>query len=245
MCTIFFDESGTPEICNIDGNYPIFVLVGIVVKGKDYNEEIKDNFNELKNKYFNNYKVILTSSKIRRCLGDFKIFAENTRLKNSFYEDLGKLLHNLNYLIVSSCILKKQYNNNLLDHFGKIYECCLTFILERVIYYCRDNYIKNIKIIAESRGKNEDKDLQIAYSRTLAKGTGFISNKKFINLFPKKIIFKKKKENVIGLQIADLIAYPIGSKIIGKENRTFHIFRNKFYKNKFGKIKGYGIKIFP
>ena len=55
-----------------------------------------------------------------------------------------------------------------------------------------------------------------------------------------------KKTNCCGLQLADLFARPIGRKTMNPEepNWAFEIIRGKLYSND-GRIKGFGLKIFP
>ena len=58
------------------------------------------------------------------------------------------------------------------------------------------------------------------------------------------IMFKSKSENLVGLQIADLIAYPIARYTLDKEraNPAFELIANNIYM-KDG--KRYGLIIFP
>ena len=58
------------------------------------------------------------------------------------------------------------------------------------------------------------------------------------------IVFKSKKENINGLQLADLVAYPTARYVIepNRANPAFEVFKDKIYtKNN----KRYGLKIFP
>jgi len=61
------------------------------------------------------------------------------------------------------------------------------------------------------------------------------------------LVFTDKKSNSVGLQIADLIARPIGLKIIraNQTNKAYEIIKTKFRSNSRGDIKGYGLEIFP
>ena len=63
-------------------------------------------------------------------------------------------------------------------------------------------------------------------------------------MFNLEISFKNKKENINGLQIADLVAYPLARYVIDpkRANPAFDIFENKIYlKND----KRHGLKIYP
>lgn len=59
------------------------------------------------------------------------------------------------------------------------------------------------------------------------------------------IIQDHKKVNSAGLQIADLVAHPIGWHVINpeQENRSYNILEKKFYRYPYHGCKG--LKIFP
>ena len=56
-----------------------------------------------------------------------------------------------------------------------------------------------------------------------------------------------KKCNAPGLQIADLVARPIGRKLLdpAQPNRAYDILERKFRRSPQGKIGGWGLKVFP
>ncbi|MDD2224743.1 MAG: hypothetical protein PHP97_01095 [Candidatus Shapirobacteria bacterium] len=62
-----------------------------------------------------------------------------------------------------------------------------------------------------------------------------------------KFEFMYKKDNIIGLQIADLCAYPLAKHILFPEEPyiPFEIIKSKIYCGKNGKLDGYGLKLFP
>jgi hypothetical protein len=100
-----------------------------------------------------------------------------------------------------------------------------------------------LTIIIEKRGQKEDKKLDEHFQRLLARGTGYVSADRLMAL-NMKIEFVDKKENINGLQMADLLAYPIARYVIDKDraNPAFEQLEPKFYK-KGG--KRYGLKVFP
>ena len=60
--------------------------------------------------------------------------------------------------------------------------------------------------------------------------------------------FNQKTQNIIGMQIADLVAYPIGRWVLDKtkENTAFTYIEKKIHKNPQGmSYINYGLKIFP
>ena len=75
----------------------------------------------------------------------------------------------------------------------------------------------------------------------------YITNERFKSKI-KSFKFIDKSENNIGTQIADLIAYPIATKIIYPErvNLAFEVLEDKIYKQfSDSDYLGYGLKIFP
>lgn len=56
-----------------------------------------------------------------------------------------------------------------------------------------------------------------------------------------------KKCDSAGLQIADLVARPIGRRILDptQPNRAYEIIEKKFRRSPRGKIEGWGLKVFP
>jgi len=59
--------------------------------------------------------------------------------------------------------------------------------------------------------------------------------------------FVPKSANVPGLQIADLVARPIGRHVLDstQPNRAFDVIVEKLDWSKAGRIEGCGLKIFP
>nr|WP_286486174.1 hypothetical protein [Empedobacter falsenii] len=77
----------------------------------------------------------------------------------------------------------------------------------------------------------------------MARGTSYVSPERLKDVHL-KITFKSKRENINGLQLSDLVAYPIARYVIDKKraNPAFDVVKDKIYM-KNGKL--YGIKIFP
>jgi len=90
------------------------------------------------------------------------------------------------------------------------------------------------------RGKNEDKDLELEFLR-ICDGNNFASDKMNFNL-----VFADKKSNSAGLQIADLVARPVGLSILkpSQTNRAFETICGKLLLGPNG-YKGWGLKVFP
>ena len=100
-------------------------------------------------------------------------------------------------------------------------------------------------MLAESRGEVEDDLLKGVYQQLKVNGTRYQRLANITNFW-----MEKKEVNITGLQIADLAAYPIATKIFRpmRENKAFDVLTPKIYaapKRKGGDILGYGLKVFP
>ena len=105
---------------------------------------------------------------------------------------------------------------------------------------------KEDKDLEQQNPNQEDKDLELEFRRVCdGNNYGKIC-------LPFEIKMASKKVNSSGLQIADLVARPIGNHVLKPEqnNRAFEVLKYKFYsaKGRSGAgndYKGYGLKIFP
>lgn len=240
---LFLDESGDHGLSNIDENFPIFVLSGILITETDYTA-IKQNILQIKKQFWGDKKAIFHSRDIRKCEKEFVILFDE-KIKKDFYEQINNLISSSNYEIISSAIDKNKYIKRYGRLSDDVYEIALSFIIERSIFSLDEKHEsdKKLNIIIERRGKKEDKKLSDHFQRLCSRGTGYVVPTR-LEMYEMNISFKIKSEDVAGLQFADLIAYPIARHILDPDraNPAFDIFASKFYSKK-GKI--YGLKVFP
>ena len=80
-------------------------------------------------------------------------------------------------------------------------------------------------MIVECRGRKEDAELELEFRRICDGNNATNKN------LPFDVVFADKKTNLTGLQVADLVARPIGLNYIrpSQPNQAFEILRRKFY----------------
>ena len=102
------------------------------------------------------------------------------------------------------------------------------------------NLDPTLHVVVEKRGKAEDDELELEFRR-ICDGDNFNNIK--LNI---EIIFADKKSNSVGLQIADLVARPIGMAILkpDQSNRAVDVLKHKLLK-KVGRIDEWGLKKLP
>lgn len=240
---LYIDESGDHGLANLDISFPVFLLCGIIVNEVDY-EILRKNINTIKHQFWQNKEVIFHSRDIRKWQNEFQVLI-NEKARTNFYAQINQVIQNSNYTIVASAINKELYINNYGKLSNDVYELALSFIIERAIFFLDTQLDKNkkLEIIIEKRGKKEDQKLAEHFQRLKARGTGYVKAER-LKALELSIIFKDKKDNINGLQLADLIAYPTARYVMetNRANPAFELFENKFY-SKNG--KKYGLKIFP
>lgn len=238
---LFIDESGDHGLSNIDPDFPVFVLCGVLFSETEY-EMFRQKVNALKKTLWNNIEVIFHSRDIRKHEKEFQIFFDMEK-KAYFYNELNNIIAASNYVIISSAIHKSEYIKKY-GKFGDVYSVALSFIIERTIF-CLDKYPKpaTLDISVEKRGWVEDENLLKHYNEVYSSGTFYVTPER-IRDYQTKLKFISKKENINGLQLADLLAYPIARHIIEpkRANPAFDIFSAKFYTES---GKRYGLNQFP
>jgi hypothetical protein len=193
----------------------------------------------LKLRYFGHDGVVLHSRDIRKALGEF-VFLQVPDRREAFYRDLNRVMEAAPFELIAIAIRKQSHK----ERYGKAcrnpYELALEYGMERLKSYLDELGQKEVTLLAEARGKNEDDALRLAFLELLKHGSYYHDFKSI--QFDLK--FVPKKANVLGHQIADLCAYPIARRVIDpkKSQMAFQIVQTKFVDRPGWR---HGFKIFP
>jgi hypothetical protein len=242
---LFLDETGDHGLSFIDENFPIFLLCGCIITEEELHL-MESRINDLKKDIFGSTEVILHSRDIRKCEGAFqKLFDIDTKAK--FYTEINKILAETNYKLIGAGVNKKEHIKKYGKNAGNPYSLSLSFVLERLIFFL-DSMESNAKadILVEKRGKKEDQQLLAHFNSIKDIGTYYVSPSRFNDKIG-HFGFHSKRENIIGLQIADLCAYPMARYILNPKEPyvPFEVIENHIYQGKQGKYMGWGLKVFP
>ena len=239
---IFLDECGDQNLSSFDPSFPIFTLCGIIMSQEQL-DLMTAKINALKKEFWGDKKIILHSRDIRKCQNGFEVLFDMD-VKQQFYKQINEILKAKTYVIICCSILKEPY----LRQYGRlndVYGQSLSYIMERTVFYLDSISVNDIYLttVVESRGKKEDKDLLNYYNKVSDRGTYWVSSERIKSYF-KNFEMKRKSENLIGLQIADLVAYPITRHILDEKmvNIAFDVIKDNIY-HVDNKI--YGMKVFP
>ena len=251
---LYVDESGDHTYHKLDESDKRYLgLIGCIIEDGYYRETFHPALEKLKQTYFPHSPddpVILHRRDIMNKNGPFWRLRDVGR-KEAFNVDLLTFLEKQEYRIIMVVIDKKIH----LERYGKAafhpYHYCLAVLLERYCGFLKFFGAKG-DVMAESRGGKEDMHLKDAYRCIYNDGTGWRLHDFFQDtLTSKEIKLKPKNTNIAGLQLADLLAYPLKREILLDEDRVSDIgrfsgeicqkvvtkYNRQIYK---GTIKGYG-----
>lgn len=244
---VYVDESGDHGLDSIDPDYPIFVLCFCVFSVEKYVSSVVPVFQNLKFKYFGHDSAVLHSHEIRKRKGQFE-FLNTKKKEEAFLTNLSQAIIQSEFSIICCAIDKYRLKKNYAKP-SNPYDIALTFCLEQLYEYLKlqDNGELKIHVVIEKRGNKEDNELELVFRRTVQTGTQLMPS--CSNFEP---LFVDKKTNSIGLQIADLVCYPIGRKVLDplRKNQAFDIIEPKLVGNLITEennldFPGIGMKIFP
>ena len=254
MYTLYLDESGDWGYPKYNVNKPILCLCGCIFRDEYYTKNALPNIKSIKRKFFHK-DVILHRYKLKNRVNDFKVLKtqENT---DKCIKQISQTIAEMDCQILLSAINKedyyKTYGITRVDPYlpEDIYSIVFTFAVERFVLFLRERKSTG-KIVAESRGKKEDQTIQYWYSLLLHNGTKFLVDWQFRDVLLNAVEFRKKEENIIGLQIADWIAHPM-AKIIqfadGSEDQynEWSLYKDKIWLGQNAPANGQvGFKVFP
>ncbi len=234
------DESGDHSLLSIDPKYPVFVLSFCIFQKEHYAKDVIPMLKLLKLNTFGHDLVILHESDIRKKRGSFAQLSKE--LRENFLNELSCLIESFDFKLIAIVIDKHAYlqNFNKPEH---TYHLALRLGLEILQHFLNDNrqLDKTVHIICEARGKKEDNALELAFRKFCSESN---SSSKTLNF---DILIADKKSNSEGLQIADLVARPIGLSVMkpNQSNRSFEIVRNKFFIRDHKNTDENGRKIYP
>lgn len=243
---VYVDESGDHSLQSIDENYPIFVLAFCVFHKRHYSEAIVPALEKFKFNHFGHDQIVLHEHEIRKEKGDFNIFRSRDE-KLAFLSELTEIIEYSNFILIS-CTIDKRKLTKPADLETNPYHMALGFCMETLYEFLQEkgDEQKKTHIVVECRGKKEDRELELEFRRICD------GNNRLNIPLPFEVIFSDKKVMSSGLQLADLVARPIGLYTFKPEqpNRAFEILRRKFYcdggREQVGKgFEGIGMKIYP
>lgn len=244
---VYVDESGDHGMQTVDQNYPVFVLSFCVFYKRHYAEKVVPALEKFKFNYFGHDLVLLHEHEIRKETGQFLFQSREHKVR--FIDQLTGIIESSNFILISCVIDKKGLRDK-----GDIspedhpYHLALAFCMETLYEFLQEkNQGDRIThVVVECRGKKEDAELELEFRRICD------GNNRMGKNLPFHIVFADKRTNSSGLQLADLVARPIGLNFLrpAQPNRAFDVLKRKFYCSGGREYVGvgfenWGLKVYP
>lgn len=228
---VYVDESGDHGPASPE--YPVLVLVFCCFEKDVYASEVTTAVQKLKFEFFGHDTVVLHEREIRMSSGPFSILLRKD-VKDRFLKRLNSLLEQAPFHLIAVAIDKRQIGDEFdCDHPYHIALREGLKLLTRFLSAIDHGGVTHI--VCESRGDKEDKALLGAFERWSLEQEG---------CSPLKLLIAPKKGIFAGMEIADLVARPIGRRLLNasQPNRAYEILRTKFASDDKG---AFGLCVWP
>ena len=216
---LYIDESGDHTYHDLGNPAKRYLgLTGVAVETEFYRTRFHPDVEGLKQRHFPHSPdepIIFHRKELINRHGVFGILAD-PKQNEAFTADLIAFLAAQEYWVFTVVIDKKAHS----ERYGKAaphpYHHCLTVLLERYREFLSEDGDHG-DVMAESRGGAEDMELKRVYREVFEAGLNHVSAASFQEVFTsRELKLKRKTANIAGLQVADLLAYPIKQDILAK-----------------------------
>jgi len=251
---LYVDESGdhTYNLMD-DAGHRYLALLGVWFRQENDYTAFADDLERFKRELFGprpDNPVILHRSEIINRRGPFGALCQ-AEFRASFDAGIWQVMERAKFRVVGIVIDKKVHAEKYSSPFHP-YHYCLAVMLDRYSgWLTYRNAVGDV--MAESRGKVADLQLGQAYLRVFESGTLLFGPAHHQRALTSKAIkFRSKQANIAGLQLADLLAYPIRQACLVERGRIpdpgdvygkriLQAVETKFNRHeRTGQIQGYG-----
>ncbi|MEQ8426855.1 MAG: DUF3800 domain-containing protein [Gammaproteobacteria bacterium] len=259
MYRLYVDEVGTDALTCLDKDRHRYLsLTGIATEINHARDVVEIAINRIKAEVFDHDPddpLILHRKDILGLKGSFQILRKSEK-QEQFNALIMDLFLSADYVVITALIDKLWLLKQTHWQRNHPYHYLMEILVEKYAQFLeRQNSIGDI--MPESR-QAKDKLLQNEFTRVKRYGTDFVDRSRVNSVIRgSKLKFRKKKDNIAGLQLCDLLAHPshiyvrslMGHAVnLGPfATRVADILINRKYDRSpwGGKIVGYGIKHLP
>jgi hypothetical protein len=223
---IYADESGDHGLVSVDKDYPVFVLVFLLVSKEHYLSNVVPAFQRAKLDFFGHDQVVFHERDIRKQLAPFGFLRTDAQLRTRFLNRLNRIVKDAPVELFAA-VIRKDALKARYAHPMNPYEIALLFCLERLMERLLQlgQHDKKVHVVFESRGKPEDDALELEFNRIIQNKRGWGYRQLDFSALKWESLVVPKAVNSTGMQLADLAARPIGLSILrpGQPNRAFTV----------------------
>jgi hypothetical protein len=191
-------------------------------------------------------------SDIRNRAGPFKVL-NDAHTRRTFIREMSTAIKSAEYSVITAFVDKEWMNNQPHWERRHPYHYMAEMLFERYVLFLQQHGSYG-DIMPEARDKPLNVDFQKEFDSFRLSGLDRISSTDFNRRVPvSKLKFRTKRDNVEGLQLCDLLAYPSHQIIRSRLDKTYKpntvasaigkiLLQSKYHRSSSGCIEGYGIK---
>jgi len=243
MQILFVDESGDPGNPNIHPAATKFLIVGGIVLSERNWLRLRDEAVALKRQHKISPERELKWTHLRSPRKGISLEHLDFEKRRVFAKDFFSLIKKVRGSRIITVIVKKgklykrrQVGFSTIDLYAEAY----SVLLERFEYYLEDKRDLGLVIHDFTSNFDETEKMRRVGRKIIKNGTRWA---KMTNLF-ETFLFVPSEQS-IGVQAADFIVGAVSRWQNAKDEQYLKIIKDKFLRNKKGKIEGAGLKFFP
>lgn len=259
MYRLYVDEVGTDSTTDLDSDDNRYLsLTGVVMKVSVARDDLSPKMEWIKCNIFDHdpdEPLILHRRKITQKKGQFGIL--NAPEKCALFDKaLLRLMKVCDYKVITAVIDKLEASKKDKWREKHPYHYLMQIMTEKFARFLdRQNAFGDI--MPEGRMGKKDKYLQEAYDAVRHDGLYYYRPAQICYRIPSASLkYRYKKDNIPGLQLADLIAHPSHMSIRARKGHDVHLGKfakevetilhaSKYDRSATGTIHGYGVKYLP
>ena len=237
---VYVDESGDHSLTSINADFPMFVLAFCIFPVDIYVDRIVPLVQRIKFDFFGHDMVVLHEREIRKSAPPFDMLLRPD-VRQRFMNRIDAVFAEP-FDVVATAIDKNEFKASVGVAVSP-YDVALEDGLERVFVHLQQcgPPRKPTVVVFESRGKREDRKLEEEFDRIMATTTvsGMADSFRFV--------IASKQANSSGLQLADLVARPIGAHLLKPEqpNRAWDRIADHMSESTSGSLSDRGLRVHP
>lgn len=226
---VYVDESGDAN-WNATKEFPLLCLNYCLFEKEHYLSDLVPRFNRLKFDYWGSDNIVLHERDLRKSdkIKDPAIRSKYESLKGpkrqQFMEDLTGIMRDASFRCFCVIIDKPKVpsRHKSFDPYHISLSRGFRQILNFLKVHDPDELDKELHVVFEKRGRDDDAALSRAYQQVTVQGSllGALQAYDFSNF---RLELMDKKSNSTGLQIADLTARPIGNHYLHETGQRAQI----------------------
>lgn len=259
MYRLYVDEVGVDVVKRLHSdNFRFLSLTGVAMTLQHARDYLEPTFNAIKADVFNqdpDSPICFHRTDIRSSKGPFECLKQIDK-RSEFDTKILRVMSDCDYKVITVLVDKAWMVEQ--EHWEIVhpYHYLMEILVEKYAQLLM-RMRSTGDIMAESRGKPQDKELQAQFERSRATGTRYASKELIFERIPHpKLKFRTKQDNIAGLQLCDLLAHPSHYTIRQNLRHQVHLgafcekvssilVDQKYDRGYGGKVWGYGAKSIP